>query len=271
MPILRGRAFGPEERPKQPRSVIIDDSFAIRYFPNQNPIGQHIDNNQTIDPNPPPLTIVGVVPRVRSDVAGRGVRPAASAADVFLRGADGELRKQPARAGEKRRSDPARDRRRARGAKHRSRSTGSGDLDDEDKHFRKPGDPPPNDDACSAPSPALALVLASVGLYGVMALSVTQRTREFGIRLALGAPREDVFRLALGRGLLLVGIGLALGLLGALGAGRALTSLLYNVGSLDPAALLTSIVALAVVALLACWFPARRATRVDPIVALRYE
>ena len=118
---------------------------------------------------------------------------------------------------------------------------------------------------------ALALVLASVGLYGVMALSVTQRTREFGIRLALGAPREDVFRLALGRGLLLVGIGLALGLLGALGAGRALTSLLYNVGSLDPAALLTSIVALAAVALLACWFPARRATRVDPIVALRYE
>ena len=72
---------------------------------------------------------------------------------------------------------------------------------------------------------ALALILASVGLYGVMALSVTQRTREFGIRLALGAPREDVFRLALGRGLLLVGIGLGLGLLGALGAGHALTSL----------------------------------------------
>ena len=104
-----------------------------------------------------------------------------------------------------------------------------------------------------------------------MALSVTQRTREFGIRLALGAPREDVFRLALGRGLLLVGIGLGLGLLGALGAGRALASLLYDVGSLDPGALFTAIVALAFVALLACWFPARRATRVDPIVALRYE
>ena len=117
----------------------------------------------------------------------------------------------------------------------------------------------------------LALVLASVGLYGVMALSVTQRTREFGIRLALGAPREDVFRLAFGRGLLLVGIGLALGLLGALGAGRALTTVLYNTGGLDPAALSTAIVTLAFVALLACWFPARRATRVDPIVALRYE
>jgi putative ABC transport system permease protein len=117
----------------------------------------------------------------------------------------------------------------------------------------------------------LALVLASVGLYGVMALSVAQRTREFGIRLALGAPRRDVFRLALGRGLLLVGIGLALGLLGAIGAGRALTSVLYDTGGLDPTALFAAIAALAFVALLACWFPARRATRVDPIVALRYE
>jgi putative ABC transport system permease protein len=118
---------------------------------------------------------------------------------------------------------------------------------------------------------ALALVLASVGLYGVMALTVNQRTREFGIRLALGAAREDVFRLALGRGLLLVAVGMTVGLLGALGAGRALTSLLYGVGSLDVAALSSAIVALALVTLLACWFPARRATRVDPIIALRYE
>ena len=118
---------------------------------------------------------------------------------------------------------------------------------------------------------ALALALASVGLYGVMALSVTQRTREFGIRLALGSPRREVFRLALGRGLLLVAVGLGLGLLGALGAGRALRSLLYDVGSLDPTALLAAIVALGFVAILACWFPARRATRVDPMVALRYE
>jgi putative ABC transport system permease protein len=105
----------------------------------------------------------------------------------------------------------------------------------------------------------------------VMALSVTQRTREFGIRLALGAPRGDVFRLAFGRGLFLVAIGLVIGLFGALGAGQALTSLLYDVGGLDPAALGTAIVALALVTVLACWFPARRATQVDPIVALRYE
>jgi putative ABC transport system permease protein len=118
---------------------------------------------------------------------------------------------------------------------------------------------------------ALALVLASVGLYGVMAIAVTQRTREFGIRLALGAPRENVFRLAFGRGLALVGIGMLLGFLGAIGEGRALAGLLYDVGGLDLAALLTAFTALAVVTLVACWFPARRATRVDPIVALRYE
>jgi putative ABC transport system permease protein len=118
---------------------------------------------------------------------------------------------------------------------------------------------------------ALALLLASVGLYGVMALSVTQRTRELGIRLALGADRADVFRLVLGQGAVLIGIGLGLGLLGALAAGRSLASLLYGVQAIDLAALATAVFSLSVVAMLACFFPARRATRVDPMVALREE
>lgn len=117
----------------------------------------------------------------------------------------------------------------------------------------------------------LALVLASVGLYGVMALSVTQRTRELGIRIALGAKRGDVLRLVLGQGAALAGVGLALGLLGALGAGRVLMSVLYQVGSLDGIALLAAMAALGLVAMLACYVPARRATRVDPMVALRQE
>ncbi len=83
LPLLRGRNFGPEDRPNQPRSVIIDDSFAARYFPNQNPIGQHIDDNQTNDEKAPPLTIVGVVPRVRTDVPGEEFDRLEVAADVF--------------------------------------------------------------------------------------------------------------------------------------------------------------------------------------------
>ena len=118
---------------------------------------------------------------------------------------------------------------------------------------------------------ALALALASVGLYGVMALSVTQRTRELGIRLALGASRRKVFQLVLGQGVTLISIGMGLGLVGAIAAGRALSSVLYGVGALDVSALAIAIASLAVVALLACWLPARRATLVDPIEALRTE
>jgi putative ABC transport system permease protein len=117
----------------------------------------------------------------------------------------------------------------------------------------------------------LALVLASVGLYGVMALTVTQRTRELGIRMALGAARANIFRLVLGHGISLVAVGIILGLVGAVAVGRASMSLLYNVGALDTGAVITAIVALSTVALIACTVPARRATRVDPIIALRTE
>jgi putative ABC transport system permease protein len=117
----------------------------------------------------------------------------------------------------------------------------------------------------------LALCLASIGLYGVMALSVTQRTRELGIRLALGANRADVFRLVLGHGMLLVAIGVGFGLIMAVSTGRSLASLLYNVSAWDPPAFFAAIFTLAAVAFVACWLPARRATHVDPIVALRSE
>jgi ABC-type antimicrobial peptide transport system permease subunit len=117
----------------------------------------------------------------------------------------------------------------------------------------------------------LALLLASLGLYGVMALSVTQRTRELGIRMALGAARADVFRLVLGQGVALVSIGIGAGLVGAIAASRALSSLLYGVAPLDIPALSVAIAALGFVALVACFLPARRATLVNPIEALRTE
>jgi len=118
---------------------------------------------------------------------------------------------------------------------------------------------------------ATALVLACIGIYGVMAYSVAQRTREMGIRIALGAGSGQVVALVLRHGMTLVLVGVAIGALGSLGAGQLLSSQLYRVTGTDPLVFTLVAVALIIVALLACWLPARRATRVDPVTALRTE
>jgi len=116
-----------------------------------------------------------------------------------------------------------------------------------------------------------ALVLAGIGIYGVISYSVVQRTHEIGIRAALGASRNSLLRMVLGRGLVLTGLGLAIGLGGALGLTRLMATILYGVGARDPATLVSVAAMLAAVAAVACYVPARRATKVDPMVALHYE
>jgi putative ABC transport system permease protein len=118
---------------------------------------------------------------------------------------------------------------------------------------------------------ATALVLTAIGIYGVMAYSVAQRTSEIGIRIALGAGKGSIFRLVVGQAMTLVGISLVIGLAGAFAATRLLTSLLFGVGASDPITFISIVLLVSAVAFIAAWLPARRATRVDPIIALRAE
>jgi putative ABC transport system permease protein len=118
---------------------------------------------------------------------------------------------------------------------------------------------------------ALALILAVSGIYGVMSFSVSQRSREIGIRMALGATNKDVLKLVIGQGMTLVLVGAGAGLIVSLILSRLMESLLFGVSAIDPATLIIVPLMLACAALLACYVPARRATKLDPMVTLRYE
>ena len=274
MPILRGRNFGSEDPPGakgHPRSILIDETFAKKYFAGKDPIGQHIDDNQTSDKSAPPMVIIGVVPRTRNEAPGEdnteklqmveeyvlATQNPQSANNLHVRTNLTDIGPLVAAV---RREVQALD-----------SDQPIGQITTMDKSIAASLATRRLSMVLLATFAALALVLASVGLYGVMALTVAQRTRELGIRMALGAERTNIFRLVLGHGMSLMAAGIIVGLIAAMAMGRALASLLYNVTALDPGAVLTAVCSLVAVALIACCVPARRATRVDPIVALRAE
>jgi putative ABC transport system permease protein len=274
MPILQGRDFGAEDVRGRPATVVIDELAAQKFFPGINPIGRQVDDPVTIGPpiaNGIPVTIIGIVPHTRNNAPGekeeaRNLPMMYFSASQFAR--DDENLIVRAKAG----FNP-----------HSLISPIRNEIAslDSDQAVSDIATMEENVDESLASQrltmtllgvfAGLALVLASIGLYGVMALIVTQRTRELGIRFALGASRGDVLRLVLGQGAALVGIGLAAGLFGAFVVSRALRSVLYNVAPLDPTALISALLTLSLVALIACFLPARRASMVDPIQALRAE
>jgi putative ABC transport system permease protein len=274
MPVLRGRDFGAEDVSGRPGTVVIDELAAQKFFPGLDPIGKQIDDPVTItepNQNGVPLTIIGIVPHTRNNAPGekgdaRNLPVMYFSASQFAKDEQNLIVRAQSGFDPHFLIGPIKDQ---IGALDRDQAVS--DIATMEENI---------DDSLASRRltttllgifAGLALALASIGLYGVMALIVSQRTRELGIRFALGASRGDVLWLVLGHGVVLVGIGLAAGLLSAFVAIRALRSVLYNVAPLDPTALISALLTLSVVALIACFLPARRASLVDPIVALRTE
>jgi putative ABC transport system permease protein len=272
--ILRGRNFGSEDVSGRAGTVVIDELAAQKFFPGIDPIGKQIDDPVTIgepNQNGVPLTIIGIVSHTRNNAPGekadaRNLPMMYFSASQFAKGEQNLIIRTKAGFNPHSLVSPIKDQ-----IATLDRDQAVSDIATMEENI---------DDSLASQRltmtllgvfAGLALILASIGLYGVMALMVTQRTRELGIRMALGAERTNIFKLVLGQGMSLMAIGIALGLIGAIAAGRALMSLLYNVGALDGGAVIIAVSSLVLVALIACCVPARRATRVDPIVALRTE
>jgi len=255
--------------------MIIDELAARKFFPGVDPIGKQIDDPVTIGDsevsNGLPIAIIGIVPHTRNSAPGeqedaRNLSMMYFSAAQFPKAQHNIVVRAAAGYNSLALVNPIKQK-----LSELDPDQALSEIATMDQNIRESLASHRLTMTLLGVFAGLALCLASIGLYGVMALVVTQRTRELGIRLALGANRGDVFRLVLGQGMILVGTGLAIGLLGALGAGRGLASVLYGVGSWDLPALSLALFALSAVALIACWFPAQRATRVDPIIALRSE
>lgn len=261
--LLHGREFTDADGPNSQRVAIVSRSTAEHYWPGEDPVGKRIKDGQPDSKNPW-LTIVGVVADVKYSayfpINSAVYFPYAQDADTngafLLRTAGDPLTFVPAARAKIANVDPDQ-------------------PIYEPKTLAKLAQEELIGISFVATMMAalglIALVLASSGVYGVMAHSVTERTHEIGIRLALGAEPRQVLRWIAGRGIRLAAIGLAIGFVLALVLAKLLASLLYGVSSADPMIFAVVPVALALVAIAACYWPARRALRVDPIVALRYE
>ncbi len=265
MPLVRGREFEDTDRPESPPVVIVNETLAKRYWPHEDPIGKTVwlgcdvkrprtmaevvgiakdAKYGSLEEEPRPFVYraleqgwVGFVALIVETEGDPGVF--AAGLRGVMRGLDPSLRIYEVRTLEQYAEDSL--------WKLRWQASLLGTFG------------------------LLALVLAAVGLYGVVAYTVAQRTREIGVRMAMGAQRTDVLWMVLGRGLRLTALGIAIGLLLSAASTRMLGSLLYGISPLDPVAFAAAALGWTVVAMLASYLPARRATRVDPVAALRWE
>ena len=265
IPLLKGREFDDRDRIGSPLVGIINETFERRFFEGEDPIGKRYIYGQPDGDNPPWITIVGVVADVRRTGFDREVR-----AETFL-----PQNQQPdntltivARTA----SNPA--------SFANALRNQVWEIDKDQSVFNIKT----MDETLSEMTSerrfnmllfslfaAVALILAAVGIYGVMSYAVTQRTHEIGIRIALGAEGADVLKLIVGQAMRLAFIGVAIGLVAAFFVMRLMSSLLYGVSATDPLTFALISLVLVAVALVACAIPASKATKVDPMIALRYE
>ena len=263
VPLRRGRLFADADRADMPSVALVNELIAARYWPNQDPIGQRITVNW--QGRERTMEVVGVVGPIRHDALDREAR-----AEVFMpfaqvpfgsmtfvtRSSSDPAALIPAIKQQIWSIDPT--------LPIYATATLHGLVDQSvgPRRFLM--------QLLSALA-LLAFVLAAAGIYAVLSFSIVQRTRELGVRMAIGADSPIIVRLVVGEGMRMVGVGALIGVLGALGVSQFLRASLFQVSATDPLTLILAMTLLAVVALVACYVPARRAARVDPLVALRYE
>lgn len=268
VPLVRGRLVAGSDTESAPYVAVINEAAVRQYFPDRNPLGQRMQLGAIPDTSVPWMEVIGIVGDVKQDLAGEPkaemyvpVRQGDSLLPVFALSVVLRTKRDPFSEASALRNavrDINPDQPVVRVRTMEDNISGSVS----EPRFRA---------TLLAIFAGTALLLAMVGLYGLMVYSVTQRVPEIGIRMALGADRYDVLRMVLAQGLKLATCGILIGVAGSLALGRILSGFLYGVSPADPPTILGVAALLMGVALVASYLPARRAVRVDPIVALRYE
>jgi putative ABC transport system permease protein len=265
IPLLKGRFFNSMDQEKTEKVAVVSQTFAAKFWPNQDPIGKRIRMESTPEEQNPWYTVVGMVGDVKQMGLDTGrtnqmyfsmSQFGGSAMSVLVRTASDPTKITSAVQKEIRAMD---------------KDQAAFDVKTMNQVVSNSISLKTFSMILLTTFAALALILSAVGIYGVISYSVAQRTHEIGIRMALGARETDVLRMVVRRGLILALIGIAIGSTAAIAIGRLMTSFLFEVTPTDPVTYLTIGILLASVAVLASYFPARKASRVDPMVALRYE
>jgi putative ABC transport system permease protein len=263
-PLARGRDFTSQDSANAPAVVIINEAMALRFFPNEDPIGKRV---RVGDPasNPPPREIIGVVKDTVVRTIGEApravtYRPLAQQHSPFLTLVVHTAGNPKALLPAVRREVQALD-----------ENMPAQEIKTLEEIVAFSFWPMRTGAGLVSAFGALGLALAGIGLYGVMSYAVAGRTREIGVRMALGAERRDVLLLIVGQGMTLAIIGVSAGLALSFAATRVLQRFLFGIGATDPPTFIGVALSLTLITLLACWVPARRATKVDPLVALRHD